>query len=507
MATTVNFLSDKQGLYSYSRATQNTVNIDSYDYEWSTTNSTSSLIATEFFTVDRYTIRIAPSTTSDIVLSLSSVELVKSDNGKTLSFNCRIKPPSEVTITATLSIDGQTVPDGHLSTIPGGIYNAIQSNTVVVPDDGIVHYASIEINIAGHQNQNIYFTHPNLIDDRAFYSNYFVAAARNLMPDFYWEIDSAQTFPTAPLHKLMDILTTRANESRLEFQEIFPYEIYEYNQVSLDTESWKYSTLVNPSFVKTEYIPWLAQFTGNKIVKNITDGNGNLHFADSNRARGFLEWQLGESSYGRGAGTRKALISAASQVLGQTKDLEDSTYSVSLTANYLNDPWSILIQTLENETPDASTGDSSVLVLTAVEPARPLGYKIYHNTISEFFFTLNDITYGILDDFQLGDVSLPTAAPSISSASVGATAVTLYFAPLSATGDDGGGVISNYQYSLSTNGGSTYGAYQVLSPGKGSPPITITGLSSSQAYYVKLKAINEAGVSTFESAAFAFTTL
>ena len=507
MATTVNFFPDIDGFYARSRTSGTVYSLGAYTTNWTTTNSTSTLIASEFFTTDRYVLRIAPNTTADIVLALASTELTKSDCGKTLSFNCQIKPPKDVVVTTTLSIDGQAVPDGHTSSIPGLVYNAIQSNTVVVPDDNEIHYASIEISISGHQNDNIYFTHPNLIDNLAFYRNYFVAAARNLMPDFYWEIDSAQTFPTAPLHRLMDILTTEANESRREFKEIIPYEIYESNNFPIDGETWKNSTLVSPLYVRDEYVTWLAQFTGNKIIKNVTDANGDLFFTDMNRARSFIEWQLLDSAYGRSAGTRKALLDAVSQVLGKTKDTSNSTYSVSLTPNYQDDPWSILIQTLDNETPDASTGDASQLVLRAAEPAKPLGFKLYHNTVTEFFFTLNDITYGVLDEFALGDVSLPDAAPNISSASVSADAVSLSFIPLSSTANDGGGVISNYMYALSTNGGSTYSSYQALSPAKGSPPITITGLSSGTSYYVKLKAINEAGTSTFQSTPASFTTL
>jgi hypothetical protein len=75
-----------------------------------------------------------------------------------------------------------------------------------------------------------------------------------------------------------------------------------------------------------------------------------------------------------------------------------------------------------------------------------------------------------------------------------------------AGGGDGGGIISNYEISISTDGIS-YGAYTPLSPPKGSPPITIAGLSSSTNYFVKLKAVNEAGVSDVESSPVTFTTL
>jgi hypothetical protein len=137
-----------------------------------------------------------------------------------------------------------------------------------------------------------------------------------------------------------------------------------------------------------------------------------------------------------------------------------------------------------------------------------MGYKIYHETIDAFYLTLDDISYGRLSEIRLGVVVAPTDAPdSIVVSSVTSTTATLTFLPLSVPGGgDGGGIISNYQYALSTNGGSTYGSYTALSPAKGSPPITITGLSSSTTYYVKLKAVNEAGVSSVESTPVTFTT-
>jgi hypothetical protein len=112
-----------------------------------------------------------------------------------------------------------------------------------------------------------------------------------------------------------------------------------------------------------------------------------------------------------------------------------------------------------------------------------------------------------LSEIRLGVVVTPTDAPdSITVSSVTSTTATLTFLPLSVPGGgDGGGIISNYQVAISTDG-VTYEAYAPLSPAKGTPPITITGLSSSTLYYVKLKAVNEAGTSAVESTPVTFTT-
>lgn len=96
------------------------------------------------------------------------------------------------------------------------------------------------------------------------------------------------------------------------------------------------------------------------------------------------------------------------------------------------------------------------------------------------------------------------AAPTSLSASNIAT----FEANISFTQGTGGGSnsITNYKYALSTNGGSTYGAYIALSPTDSTSPITITGLSAATSYTVKIRPVTAAGDGS-ESAGVAFTTL
>ena len=102
-----------------------------------------------------------------------------------------------------------------------------------------------------------------------------------------------------------------------------------------------------------------------------------------------------------------------------------------------------------------------------------------------------------------GVASAPTEAPtSLALVSATTTTATISFA----AGADGGLPISNYQYALSTNSGSTYGSYNALNPADGTTPITITGLTIGTAYYIKLKAVNSQGVSNIESSALSFST-
>ena len=101
---------------------------------------------------------------------------------------------------------------------------------------------------------------------------------------------------------------------------------------------------------------------------------------------------------------------------------------------------------------------------------------------------------------SIGTLSTPDAPTSLS-ATPSNTSVSISFTP----GAQGGSAITNYQYALSTNGGSSYGSFTALDPADATSPITISGLSQGTAYYVKLKAVNTDGAGT-ESSAVSFTT-
>jgi hypothetical protein len=88
-----------------------------------------------------------------------------------------------------------------------------------------------------------------------------------------------------------------------------------------------------------------------------------------------------------------------------------------------------------------------------------------------------------------GGGSTPTPPTSLSSIE-GNQQLTISF---TAPSFNGGLTIGNYEYALSTNSGSSYGAWTALSPVDTSSPIVISGLTNGQAYHVKLRAINALG--------------
>jgi hypothetical protein len=421
MSQTVNRLSDYNGLYVVSNTTFRTLPLSGYSSSvnnysssvtWTSVNATQTIVSTEIARLSRYAIRLAPDTDADISLLLASTNLFVSDNGNRFSFNALVKPEATVTISASLQVNGAAAVTPFSQTLFGGRYNAIRSNNVEIPDDGVAHSLSLRINISNHESQNVHFTAPNLINDQKYYENTFVSQARRYMPDFYFDLDITQENPVAPFHKFIDALSHVAGLSYDKYVEIFPFDSSEIPSASDSLLRVTHSTLVEPLYADPEYLTWLAQFMGTNIKRNIIKDDGSKLLPSFEVENNYSRWQVDTGYHGIAAGSREAVIESVKKALIFTDDNTDSTYSVALTPRFGGDPFTIRIQTLINETPDVTVnGESSPTILSVVEDARPLGYKIVHTAVTEYFFTLGDSTIGLLGGFPL---SPPSSASTIT---------------------------------------------------------------------------------------------
>ena len=142
--------------------------------------------------------------------------------------------------------------------------------------------------------------------------------------------------------------------------------------------------------------------------------------------------------------------------------------------------------------------DSAVNILTVctstTRPSSPSSGKPIFETDTTAFLIWDGSTWLPVG---LRPPSAPTSLSAVASSTSVAISFTAGSSPISA--------ISNYEYRLSTNGGSTYGSWTALSPADSTSPITISGLSMGTAYVAQLRGVNEIG-SGVASSGVSFTT-
>ena len=407
MATTVNLLSDGNALRRFSSLDGTSIGLASVEYDWTATNASLMISGTDFIVDSRYTLVLASGSegeVQDVVLTLAGIPLTPDDNSRVLSANMQIKANAPITVSSLLYIDSASATyEPYSKTYSSGSYNAIHTNRAVVPDDENIHTATIQITISGLVGgQTAHITMPHLIHDLALFENSFLGKARNFLPDFYFEIDSLQSQPSYPFFRLLDILTSTAGEVFAEYGLMYGIEGSQLLYENLTVAYWAQSSLVSPRSVKNKYVSWLSQFSGDFIRQNIYYSNGNPFFGNESIRRDFIEWQLSKGYYGRAAGSRIAMVEAAKQVLSYTDNGAQSTFSVSLTPRYQDEPFAIHIRTLANETPDANANQTSELVMQSVNWAKPMGYLITHETVNQFNFTLDDPVLGSFDSMTFG---------------------------------------------------------------------------------------------------------
>ena len=386
-----------------------------YPQRWECEGGSLSVVADTFDVKSRYAIKINPSTSGPVTLRLTGHSpMLLEDNGKDFSFNGKIYCTQKVSVACTLVYSewvGIESVEPVVTTIYPGRFTAFRSNVEMLPLSEEETYGfDISITVSNHGGQVFYFTSPHLIEDFLYYSNPYVYSARRSMPDFYWEMDSNQTSPSSPLHRLIDCLMTSARDVQEEYIRIYHYEPGQLGRLAEQSETINtHSTLVNPQYVETRYAPWLSQFNGHRLKKNIaylyngltdtTYATPQDMFTSTGAVESYIKWQLSNGYYGRAAGTTQAIREAAKQVLHYTKNGDNSTYFVSITAHYQSDPFKILIQTLLNETFDCKTnGEESYAILDAIEMAKPMGYKVYHQAVSAVAFKIGDVIPGTKAD-------------------------------------------------------------------------------------------------------------
>jgi hypothetical protein len=352
-------------------------------------------------------------------LLLPEIQLNQSDEEKEIVFVFAVKMPSGGVVSTTLVHDDEPLTTTVTTTVnllesaaavnaPGVLspqWFIFRTNPIIIGQPQGVPSVSIEILFSPSQTEEpFYVTFPALYPAYEFAANNIaVNAIASIMPEVMIETDQyAEVSPDVPLLRVIDVATLGLGDS-MELTRSFAYLDIEEGFDDSDNETK--SALVNHDVADFETMIWLCKFNGTRPVTKFESSldylsdpfildQSTLNSANVLRLTSFTElnpppltveaqeellrWQLEYGYYGKNAGTLPAVIEA-------TKLMLIGTESASVSYNYDVEPFVIDLKTYWYETYGATgaevIGESSDLVLEAIEPARPLGTLIRHEMV------------------------------------------------------------------------------------------------------------------------------
>ena len=287
-----------------------------------------------------YGMKVAPPSSDPVVLVLQNQAITSTQATNTqLAFSANVKSNNELNVRCALMEQGLPpggAPFSDTLNIPSK-WTSFRSNYHPMLKDGSLQGTSnynmhVQLTVSNHAGEPFYITACALIDDFAFAKNSFVQTAKaKYLPNFYWDLDAAESDPTYPMYKLLDIMTTTSYHSMQTYSQWFDYEVGELQAQDDPTAKWTRSGLTDPKYVANSIRPWLAQFIGAVVRANIRvapnqvdnagvaiSGSGNDKIQDwvpTADEAAFLEWQLTNGYFGYASGTRQAAIEAVKLIL------------------------------------------------------------------------------------------------------------------------------------------------------------------------------------------------
>ncbi len=287
-----------------------------------------------------YGMKVAPPSSDPVVLVLQNQAITSTQATNTqLAFSANVKSNNELNVRCALMEQGLPpggAPFSDTLNIPSK-WTSFRSNYYPILKDGSLQGTSnynmhVQLTVSNHAGEPFYITACALIDDFAFAKNSFVQTAKaKYLPNFYWDLDAAESDPTYPMYKLLDIMTTTSYHSMQTYSQWFDYEVGELQAQDDPTAKWTRSGLTDPKYVANSIRPWLAQFIGTVVRANIRvapnqvdnagvaiSGSGNDKIQDwvpTADEAAFLEWQLTNGYFGYASGTRQAAIEAVKLIL------------------------------------------------------------------------------------------------------------------------------------------------------------------------------------------------
>lgn len=388
---------------------------------WTVVNGSLGIDLNEHKNVGSGSLVVTPSSASPVVrfnYNLASPTAITSLNfiGDRAESYVWIRATKNVTITPTITLtrvmngtpqaEDIITGTGELVNITSGEWYLVRTNPFDIPlsPENALYNVTLQYTFVSPQfaTTTIYINKPTVYNQLAFLRNFYVMDCWDFLPQIFKDNDLETPLPSYPLIRLAEI-GMAAHGILYDLGRGFQYNDISEGKDATDTETL--SLLVDTDRAPREYMPWLAQFTGTKLLNPVAGGTpwANLPAgwdgidaidttvdANDSVAWGalqgfapeiaglddFFQWQIETGYYGYAAGSIAAIREATKRVLTDTK-------TCTITKHYTGSPWKILIETKLLETPDATTvGQSMDEMLQLMELSRPLGVSLTHAIIA-----------------------------------------------------------------------------------------------------------------------------
>lgn len=344
--------------------------------------------------------QVTQSTSQDVGDTVSGFVWVKTDKPVIIDFTISVLFPPDVMSINAVSESTRSVE------VTSGEWTLLRMYELpAVVDDGYNYPLGMTItisDISGGTDVTLNISHPIMYCTLDFINNPGIIQLMSTFPEFIRDQDSkAQPLPYQ-LIRFMETASIHTGEIA-ELLNLFIYQDISEGKDTSDVNTL--SALVDPIAAKRDYLPWLAQFSGTQIINPTTGFTpwANLpstwqqidlidaidtpedaapwnaiqsYNTEPAGLEEFLRWQTATGYYGINAGTKEAIIESVERVLTGTK-----TINYEIVSPF---SWTIKVETLLSETPDASllsVGDSVDSIISLIESTRPLGFKVLHELV------------------------------------------------------------------------------------------------------------------------------
>jgi len=354
-----------------------------------------------FYNTDEFAINGQSTITSvlsgDFGDTITAFVWAKSDKPIIVDFSVHILYPAGVPASSSVASGSKSI------SISSGEWTLLRLYELpLIPDENYQYPLGFKIeleDIEGGTSAQVNITHPVIYGTIDFTRNPAINDIMSGFPEFILDEDFKQEPLPYQFIRFIEMSAIHTGEM-VGLLDGFIYQDISEGRNPADPSTL--STLVDPTIAPREYLFWLSQFSGTKIINpktgftpwvNLPDTWQGIDLIDEEEStedaaswkaiqefntepaglEEFLRWQVSTGFYGIRAGTKEAIIDSVKRVLLGTKTIN---YEVLEPFN-----WTVKITTLKSETPDSAlldVGDEVLEILELIEPARPIGLRVIH---------------------------------------------------------------------------------------------------------------------------------